>query len=45
MYISYTDSDKVATFDMKLMDIDTEHLAIPVSIKPMFCCCGTNYND
>lgn len=25
------DSDKVATFDMKLMDIDAEHLAIPVS--------------
>ena len=26
-----SDSDKVATFDMKLMDIDAEHLAIPVS--------------
>ena len=32
-YFSHADSDKVATFDMKLMDIDAEHLAIPVSIK------------
>ena len=35
-HISHADSDKVATFDMKLMDIDAEHLAIPVSI-PMCC--------
>ena len=32
-HISHADSDKVATFDMKLMDIDAEHLAIPVSIN------------
>lgn len=29
--LSPSDSDKVATFDMKLMDIDAEHLSIPVS--------------
>ena len=29
--VSRSGSDKVATFDMKLMDLDVEHLSIPVS--------------
>lgn len=27
--LSYTDSDRIAEYDMKLMDIDTDNLAIP----------------
>lgn len=31
VFIENTDQDKMSTFEVKLMDVDAEHLGIPVS--------------
>ena len=31
--INISDGEKVSDYEMKLMDLDTEHLGIPVSIE------------
>jgi len=29
-FVDFTDGEKVSDYEMKLMDLDTEHLGIPV---------------
>lgn len=37
MFLFLTDSEKVSDYEMKLMNLDTEHLGIPVRFRFPFC--------
>ncbi len=37
--VSFPDGEKVSDYEMKLMDLDTEHLGIPVCIPRKNSCC------